>query len=175
MSLNAISGIIGLTLASQENPVSRSGRTPITTTKSRTGNDSGSPHEEDRRSQNQTENTLGPVPEQDTNSEPKLMGTTLSVGTHLSHEELYELGVFHCERFWRWKRLDDIQKAIKYGIVARDLTPEDHPDWPLRLADLGVFYDERFKRLGELEDLEKAIQLKTRALIDISVWVNWKT
>ncbi|CAE6430574.1 unnamed protein product, partial [Rhizoctonia solani] len=133
-------------------------------TTSRTGEDYRSIHGEDSR--NQTENTSGPVPEQDTSSKSESMGPNSDTGTDLSHEELYKLGWSRCEQFRRFGELDDIEKAIEYGTLALGSTPEDHPDWPRRLEDLGIFYNERFERLGELEDLEKAIEYQSRALAD---------
>ncbi|CAE6500776.1 unnamed protein product [Rhizoctonia solani] len=128
----------------------------------RTGEDSGGPHGEESR--NSLEYVPGPMSDDNTSSEPKAMGSISGGGAELSHEELFKLGWSHCRRFRRFGELDDIEKAIEYGTRARDLTPEDHPDWPLRLEDLGILYNERFKRLGESENLQTAIELQCRAL-----------
>ncbi|CAE6438596.1 unnamed protein product [Rhizoctonia solani] len=44
------------------------------------------------------------------------------------------------------------------------MTPDDHPDFPRRLACLGASHSLRFERLGRLEDLHKSIDYESQAL-----------
>ncbi|KAF8752995.1 TPR-like protein [Rhizoctonia solani] len=44
------------------------------------------------------------------------------------------------------------------------MTPDEHPNMPLRISCLGIYYDERYRRLGNLEDMNKSIECDIRAL-----------
>jgi tetratricopeptide (TPR) repeat protein len=47
---------------------------------------------------------------------------------------------------------------------AVQLTPEDHPDLPVRLNSLGISFQCRFQRTGDLSDLSEAVSLHQRAV-----------
>ncbi|CAE6405157.1 unnamed protein product, partial [Rhizoctonia solani] len=97
-------------------------------------------------------------PHQETNSpswKPK---------TDLSAEKLDELWDSSLQRFRRFGKLEDIQKAVEYSSWALELTPTNYPDLARRLGNSGESLYDRFQRLGELDDIQKAIEYETRAL-----------
>ncbi|CUA67221.1 Girdin [Rhizoctonia solani] len=81
-----------------------------------------------------------------------------------SPKVLVEKAWFYCDQFQQLAKPSDLEKAIECGTRALALTPDNHPDFPTRLADLAVFYNDRFEYLDELEDLDKAIAFESRAL-----------
>ncbi|CAE6437786.1 unnamed protein product, partial [Rhizoctonia solani] len=82
----------------------------------------------------------------------------------LEYEDPYEQGEFLRNRFLRFGKLEDIEKAIEYGNRALSLTPDGHPHMPIQFICLGAYYNDHFLRVGHLDDIEKAIDCNTRAL-----------
>ncbi|KAI0027071.1 CHAT domain-containing protein, partial [Vararia minispora EC-137] len=67
-------------------------------------------------------------------------------------------------RFDQLGELQNLEDAIAVQRRAVDLTPDNHPNMPLRLNNLGSFLSECFDRLGELQNLEDAIAAQHRAV-----------
>jgi hypothetical protein len=52
----------------------------------------------------------------------------------------------------------DLDRAIERQEISVALTPDGHPDKPIRLNNLGDSSRSRFASLGELADLDRAIE-----------------
>ncbi|KAF8702664.1 TPR-like protein, partial [Rhizoctonia solani] len=82
----------------------------------------------------------------------------------LGPEELYKLGKSHRNEYDRFKRIDDIDKAIEYHVRAVDLTSHGDPELADRLTELGICYDRRYRRLGKVEDMEGSLECAVQAV-----------
>src|SRR5271170_4435719 len=81
---------------------------------------------------------------------------------------LHNLNIHFRNQFSQTRNLDDIEKAIRFGQLALDITPKDHPDLVRRLHDLLISFADQFSRTGDIRELEKGIQLGREALKDTS-------
>ncbi|KAJ7889711.1 CHAT domain-containing protein [Mycena leptocephala] len=70
---------------------------------------------------------------------------------------LEDLGIGLLQRFERLGDVGDINKCVRVMQDAVCLTPDGHPDKPLRLNNLGTSLLCRFERLGDLDDLNKSV------------------
>ncbi|CAE7084487.1 unnamed protein product [Rhizoctonia solani] len=86
-------------------------------------------------------------------------------GTHPSPTDLGRLGWSHLKQFRQHGSLNDLEKAVERFAYAVLLTPDGHPDLPLRLMDLGTAFGDQFYRLGGLEDSNKSINYTTLAIV----------
>ena len=68
------------------------------------------------------------------------------------------------DRYSRTGSMNDLQKAIRVGQAAVDVTPEDHLDRALYLNNLGVGLSGRYSRTGSLNDIQKAIHVGQAAV-----------
>ncbi|KAF8752336.1 TPR-like protein [Rhizoctonia solani] len=79
-------------------------------------------------------------------------------------QRLASLGVGYSERFKRTGDMNDLAKSMEYCLSmeyksrAVELTPDNHPHLPQRLANLGVDYGDRFQRTGDMNDLAKSME-----------------
>ncbi|KAJ1305008.1 hypothetical protein OPQ81_000051 [Rhizoctonia solani] len=110
------------------------------------------------------EDTPGRVSKRD--SQPQGEPTTPDSHTdpEPSCEELYQLGKSYRDRFSRFGKLEDLERAIECHSRALALTPNGHPDLSRQLGNLAISYVYRFERLGEIQDLERAIEYNSRAV-----------
>ncbi|KAJ6624591.1 CHAT domain-containing protein [Mycena sp. CBHHK59/15] len=84
--------------------------------------------------------------------------------TDLKPSILNNLGCCLRRRFEQFGELTDIDQAMLSFQEALRLTPDGHPDRPLRLNDLGKSLTTRFMRLGELTDINQAVAKLKAAL-----------
>jgi hypothetical protein len=74
-----------------------------------------------------------------------------------------------CRRYFRMRKLDDIQKAITFMELSVAATPVDHPDRALCLATLAMRLNKRFEQRGNLDDLQQAILHAEEAVITFPI------
>ncbi|KAF8248569.1 hypothetical protein K440DRAFT_468026, partial [Wilcoxina mikolae CBS 423.85] len=72
-------------------------------------------------------------------------------------------------RYFRMRKLDDIQKAITFMELSVAATPVDHPDRALCLATLAMRLNTRFEQRGNLDDLQQAILHAEEAVITFPI------
>ncbi|CAE6409494.1 unnamed protein product [Rhizoctonia solani] len=74
------------------------------------------------------------------------------------------LGTTYLYRFKHLGKQEDFEKAVDHQFRALLLAPDDHPKFPIWLANLGVAYACRFEFMGEPEDLEQSIEYISDAI-----------
>ncbi|KAF9523017.1 CHAT domain-containing protein [Crepidotus variabilis] len=82
----------------------------------------------------------------------------------LSASEYHKNSQECSRRFDRTADVADISKAIEYQQIAVLLTPEDHPNMRVHVANLGGLFRARFVRAGNLSDITDAIKCQQKAL-----------
>ncbi|KAF9459229.1 CHAT domain-containing protein [Collybia nuda] len=74
---------------------------------------------------------------------------------------------FHFAKYDETRSLEDLETAIKHGLLAVTTTPEHHPKRVDRRETLVLFYGKRFQRMRDVDDVKAIIKLTLSNMVGI--------